>query len=75
MNRFRPGRNNYSGARAFFIVILIFSIIAVWSALHGDDDAPSAAVGGGLRRRTADTIENSLGKRDQEQNPSLSSCW
>ncbi|KAL8631650.1 hypothetical protein Q9189_002656 [Teloschistes chrysophthalmus] len=66
MNHFPPTRKPYAAARTFFVIILIFSIFAIWSVLHGDSDSSSAAVAGGLQRRAVDDIDNTLGKRDQE---------
>ncbi|KAL8809065.1 MAG: hypothetical protein Q9200_003752 [Gallowayella weberi] len=50
MNRTKP---KYAGARAFFLVVLIFSTLAVWTALKDAHRTSSAADGKALLRRVA----------------------
>ncbi|KAL8675345.1 MAG: hypothetical protein Q9168_000302 [Polycauliona sp. 1 TL-2023] len=49
-------RNKYSGARAFYLVILIISTLAVWSILRdGRKPNPAAAAAAPLLRRATET--------------------
>ncbi|KAL9603410.1 MAG: hypothetical protein Q9179_002215 [Wetmoreana sp. 5 TL-2023] len=62
-------KRRITGARAFFIVILVVSLVAVWSILSGNHELPAAGTGGGLRRRAAEglvEVQHSKKKRDQE---------
>ncbi|KAL8651400.1 MAG: hypothetical protein Q9226_004725 [Calogaya cf. arnoldii] len=48
-------RSRYTGARAFFLVILIISTLALWTILRDGRDPHSAADGKSLLRRAAET--------------------
>lgn len=68
----RTRRNKYAGARAFFLVVLIISTLAVWSILKGGGNPNPAADGKSLLRRVAETpleAHESLKKQDRPVRP------
>lgn len=68
----RIKRNKYAGARAFFLVLLIISTVAVWSKLRDDRTQHPAADGETLLRRVAEPpleAQTSLKKQDLDVRP------
>ncbi|KAL8737652.1 MAG: hypothetical protein Q9181_001466 [Wetmoreana brouardii] len=62
-------KRRFTGSPAFFIVILVVSLVAIWSILSGNHGSPAAVTEGVLRTRAAEgpvQIQPSIKKRDQE---------
>lgn len=63
-------RRPYAGARAFFAVILIVFLFAIWSHVQGNYLSRTTVGGGGLRRRALDSAF-----RAESEKPDLEVSW